>query len=147
MTKKEYNKMYHEKNKEKISLRTKAFRKTHRKEANDRSKQYYINNTKHVLARQKGYREINIKNGTSVQGWVLHKYNGIPCLDCNMVYPFCVMDFDHRPEETKSFSISRVGAYKATSDRISTVMKEIDKCDLICANCHRIRTWITRLHK
>ena len=144
MTRKESDKRYYEKNKEAIRKKHRDYAKAHKEEANDRAKKNYINNTKYKKSYQKEYREINIKNGTSIQGWVLHKYKDIPCVDCNAVYPFCVMDFDHRPEETKSFSISRVGAYKATPDRISTIMKEIDKCDLICSNCHRIRTWITR---
>lgn len=63
-----------------------------------------------------------------------------PCLDCGQTYPPFVMDFDHRDPAEKSFSISqavRGGMSEAAWDRVET---EIAKCDLVCANCHRIRT-------
>ena len=59
-----------------------------------------------------------------------------PCMDCGGKFPPCVMDFDHRDGVTKIGNIAVL--LKAWSwARLQT---EIDKCDLICANCHRIRT-------
>jgi hypothetical protein len=62
-----------------------------------------------------------------------------PCADCKKRYPFYVMDFDHRPKETKLFNIARYAASRvlSTYTRLDT---EIAKCDVVCANCHRIRT-------
>ena len=76
--------------------------------------------------------------------WVTSKYDNTPCLDCGGVFPWCSMDFDHRPNEIKEFSIGQQGFQIATPHRIATVEKEIAKCDLVCSNCHRIRTHITR---
>ena len=76
--------------------------------------------------------------------WLKTTFEGTPCMDCSRVFPWCVMDFDHRPGEIKSFRISKLNTYKATPYRIAMVIKEIDKCDLVCGNCHRIRTYITR---
>jgi hypothetical protein len=45
------------------------------------------------------------------------------------------MEFHHRNPRTKKFNIS-AGAYRATS----VVLAEIAKCDVICSNCHQIRT-------
>ena len=61
-----------------------------------------------------------------------------PCADCgNRFHPF-VMDFDHRPGEVKLMAVSKmvVRAYPAEK-----IHREIEKCDLVCSNCHRIRTW------
>ena len=58
------------------------------------------------------------------------------CADCGGTFHHCQMDFDHRPGETKSFELSDVK--KQSLDRIR---REIRKCDLVCANCHRMRTW------
>jgi hypothetical protein len=58
-----------------------------------------------------------------------------PCVDCGVRYPYYVMDFDHREGTAKSFILSDVP--RATS---KSLMQEIDKCDLVCANCHRERT-------
>jgi hypothetical protein len=60
-----------------------------------------------------------------------------PCMDCGDSFPTECMDFDHRPDEQKSFSISSGIMYKYNREAI---LKEVAKCDLVCANCHRIRT-------
>ncbi len=59
-----------------------------------------------------------------------------PCTDCWNNFPWYVMDFDHLWD--KSFNVS-VSIQKWYS--IKRIQKEIDKCDLVCANCHRIRTF------
>lgn len=67
----------------------------------------------------------------------------VPCMDCNIQYPPYCMDFDHRPGEEKSFNIS---TYMRANKSLEQVIQEIAKCDLVCANCHRIRTF-SRLGK
>lgn len=57
-----------------------------------------------------------------------------PCYDCGGTFPPEAMDFDHVRGE-KAFGVS-VGAGKGWDE----VRKEIDKCDLVCACCHRVRT-------
>ena len=60
-----------------------------------------------------------------------------PCMDCGNTFPSCVMDFDHRNPEDKKYNVSQmVCRYSWTK-----ILEEIAKCDLVCANCHRIRTW------
>jgi hypothetical protein len=44
------------------------------------------------------------------------------------------MDFDHRPGEIKVREISMFTA------GFAALKREIAKCDLVCANCHRLRT-------
>ncbi len=47
------------------------------------------------------------------------------------------MDFDHRNSNEKKFAISQ-------SKRMGSIEKtktEIAKCDVVCANCHRERTF------
>lgn len=61
-----------------------------------------------------------------------------PCADCGIQYPPYVMDFDHLPEYNKGFAISEaLGSKKISKAR---VLEEINKCQLVCANCHRIRS-------
>lgn len=62
-----------------------------------------------------------------------------PCLDCGGTFHHSAMDFDHRPDEAKIWDVNRLIARNAA---VSTVMAEIAKCDLVCSNCHRIRTWV-----
>ena len=56
-----------------------------------------------------------------------------PCADCANSYPPYVMDFDH-VRGVKLFDIS-------TGARcLKAVATEAEKCDVVCANCHRERT-------
>jgi hypothetical protein len=61
----------------------------------------------------------------------------VPCADCGLSYPPFVMDFDHvKGEKTKDISnLVQEGA------SLAALMAEIDKCEVVCANCHRIRTY------
>lgn len=57
------------------------------------------------------------------------------CADCGFNSHPAALDFDHRPGEVKDFNISN----KTDYDR-DLVLAEIAKCDVVCSNCHRIRT-------
>lgn len=61
-----------------------------------------------------------------------------PCQDCNVKYPYYVMDFDHRPGEQKLFNIAEASQMRPSLEKLIT---EISKCDIVCSNCHRIRTY------
>lgn len=60
-----------------------------------------------------------------------------PCLDCGHSYPYYVMDLDHRPDEIKSHVVNRMPGRFG----LKKVLAEIAKCDAVCSNCHRIRTY------
>lgn len=60
-----------------------------------------------------------------------------PCTDCHISYPYYVMDFDHLPQYEKLFSI---GGSMSKGKSLYQIQKEIAKCEVVCANCHRIRT-------
>jgi hypothetical protein len=60
------------------------------------------------------------------------------CADCKKTYPAHVMDFDH-VRGKKLFDISKMPDYPRRK-----IAEEIAKCDLVCANCHRIRTFSRR---
>jgi hypothetical protein len=60
-----------------------------------------------------------------------------PCADCGVEYHYCVMDFDH-VRGKKSFTIAEA-INKRFSDEV--ILAEIEKCEVVCSNCHRLRTW------
>lgn len=64
-----------------------------------------------------------------------------PCMDCGIKYPSYVMDFDHVDGDDKLFSI---GA-GLTSQSLKKIIEEIAKCEVVCSNCHRIRTHERRM--
>lgn len=57
------------------------------------------------------------------------------CKDCGRKYPHYVMDFDHVRGE-KLFELSKMG-----DQTFVKIAAEIAKCDVVCANCHRLRTF------
>lgn len=59
-----------------------------------------------------------------------------PCVDCGIKYPPFVMDFDHLPQFEKSFNIAQVIHVHS----LPMILEEIKKCEVVCSNCHRIRT-------
>lgn len=67
---------------------------------------------------------------------ILNHLKDAPCQDCGVKYPTYVLDFDHRPEEVKLFNVS----YLSKARTVKRLLEEIKKCDLVCANCHRVRT-------
>ena len=63
-----------------------------------------------------------------------------PCVDCGKTFPACVMQYDHvRGVKKKDVALMIAGGWS-----LKTIAEEIAKCDLVCANCHAIRTWILR---
>jgi len=64
----------------------------------------------------------------------------IPCPDCGRTHPPCVMDFDHiRGKKTLDISVM---VLRAVSEE--TLRLEMSKCEIVCSNCHRIRTFNRR---
>ena len=57
----------------------------------------------------------------------------IPCSDCGQSFPEECMDFDHIGE--KSYTIADMKSHS-----VEKLLLEISKCEVVCANCHRIRT-------
>lgn len=57
-----------------------------------------------------------------------------PCYDCGAVFPPEAMDFDHVT------GIKLFGVSSMVSQPWEIVRQEIDKCQLVCACCHRVRT-------
>lgn len=61
------------------------------------------------------------------------KHLGGKCTKCGYCKYIEVLEFHHRNPIQKEFNIS----FKGHSRSWERVKKEIEKCDLLCANCHR----------
>ncbi len=62
--------------------------------------------------------------------------SGVPCADCGQVFPEWVMHWDHLSGYEKVDCISDL----VPSRRRTIVLTELEKCELVCANCHVLRT-------
>jgi hypothetical protein len=63
------------------------------------------------------------------------------CMDCGYANweRSHVLHFDHRPEEQKVLSVSMMVCRSGTYS-LEDMQTEMDKCDLVCSNCHKVRT-------
>lgn len=111
------------------------------------SHRYYGENKEKILARQKEYYEknkshkIRVKRERIIE--IRLQLNSLkesqPCDDCGLHYPSVCMDFDHRDPKQKVIGIAQAVNRGWSWEKLQT---EIDKCDLVCSNCHRMRTFI-----
>lgn len=58
------------------------------------------------------------------------------CMDCGENYPYWILELDH----ARGVKVSNLSKMVATHN-MTDILIEIEKCDVVCANCHRIRTW------
>jgi len=66
----------------------------------------------------------------------------VPCYDCGIKHPPIVMDFDHREPNDKIVEVAKAVVANWSLDRI---LDEVEKCDIVCSNCHRLRTYKDKL--
>jgi hypothetical protein len=60
-----------------------------------------------------------------------------PCTDCGQFFHYSMMDFDH----VRGVKIGDVGTLSGKNAPLKVILEEIEKCELVCANCHRYRSW------
>ena len=68
--------------------------------------------------------------------WLTEYKTGKPCADCGQVFDPICMDFHH---EDPSLKKDQVRMLLRDGYSMESVQAEIDKCVLICSNCHRLR--------
>lgn len=67
---------------------------------------------------------------------IMREAKAVPCMDCGLRYSHWVMDFDHRDPASKYANVS----WLAQTGRMAALKREMAKCDIVCANCHRERS-------
>ena len=97
------------------------------------SKKHYEANIEEYKAKSaESNRKIRKRN----RDYIKNIKESNPCMDCGEFYPFYVMHFDHIYDKNGSVSdLSRA------SSSLERIQKEIDNCELVCANCHAERTY------
>lgn len=75
-----------------------------------------------------------------VQDFIRSKKEGKACTDCKAVWPWYVLEFDHTGEQGKSHTVSMM-VHKYWREKDWHIIEaEIAKCEIVCRNCHVIRT-------
>lgn len=95
------------------------------------AKQHYIDNKEQYKASYKKNITRNKRNRVKF----VREQKDKPCIDCGVKYPYWVMQFDHIKGE-KKFDLG----HAADRAGIAGLKAEIEKCEVVCANCHAERT-------
>jgi len=93
-------------------------------------KGWYQRHKEQVIAKRK-------KRQLEIRYWFMRYKSTLICADCGISHP-AILQFHHRNRDDKSFNISDV-VRKASS--IKQITNEIQKCDVVCVNCHAKRHW------
>jgi hypothetical protein len=96
---------------------------------------YQANKVKFGIKQAKRTREL-------LSAWVAilsHRYS-LKCCHCGYSKNFAALDFHHLDPGTKDqdFSLSLQLKLLPTPDQIEFTIKELDKCIVLCSNCHRV---------
>lgn len=71
---------------------------------------------------------------------LLRKLKAVPCADCGGRFPSFVMEFDH----VRGIKVQEVG--QMYMYRLDRLLAEVEKCDVVCSNCHQVRTYQRGAH-
>jgi hypothetical protein len=97
-------------------------------------KRHYEANKPDYIARARAHDKKVTAKG---RAWLLEYLLANPCVDCGEADPI-VLEFDHRPGSGKRFD---VGAFATGNYSFQSLLDEVAKCDVRCANCHRRITY------
>ncbi len=90
------------------------------------------------LAGEEHYRWLGENGPESKRAWLMSEKNQ-PCIDCGLIWPSYVMQFDHVPERGPKLFMVNAATVKQ-KHTLAELKAERAKCDLVCSNCHVIRT-------
>jgi hypothetical protein len=90
----------------------------------------YLRNKEKYLERQKEKRNKN-------RDFVLEIKKKSKCVICGEDRFQC-LDFHHRDGTKKD---NGIGEMSSSNVSIKKIAEEIEKCDIFCSNCHRIKHW------
>jgi hypothetical protein len=122
---KAYNKKYYKEHKEEHREEKKVYNKKYREEHKEEQKKYREEHKEDHKKRQK--ERIRIFKKFCVE------YKGSKCNCCGLkTDQLEVYDFHHLNRDEKEFSVGKM----CHADK-QMVIKELDKCILVCSNCHR----------
>lgn len=112
-----------------------VWRKRNPQKERDSQKAYRVKHRDRLLPINRKRRQVTVKRRRE---FLAHLKSG-PCEDCGKRFPSCAMHFDHLDGNTKSFCLSQ-----KLQSSVETLVAETKKCEVVCANCHAVRTQLRK---
>lgn len=94
-----------------------------------------ITKDKHYINNKTSYKEKSKQQKHKIIKQIMEVKQSLACIKCGNNHP-AVLDFHHRNPKEKEVNISQ--ALSRFGWGLERVLKEIEKCDVLCSNCHRI---------
>lgn len=94
------------------------------------NKIWYHEHKQEVIERRKRQQQ-------KIRNWFRRYKSSLCCMDCGISHP-AVLQFHHRDRAEKSFNI---GDVVGRANSYKQIINEIEKCDVLCVNCHAKRHW------
>lgn len=94
----------------------------------------------HYKKNKKYYMQKVLDRKTLIREKIKEYKKTLSCIKCGFSHP-AALDFHHRDPNEKDFSIAQ---WHKTCSNFESVKIEIEKCDVLCANCHRILHYIEK---
>ena len=137
--KRECNRKYNEKNKEKRAECDRRYRELNKEKKRECNRKYRELNKEKIADYRRKHREEN-KEKMREERREHHKekrahcieYLGGKCVVCGTTHN---LQFDHIKRETKKYTIGR-----RIHQPFTIIKEELDKCQLLCYDCHKIKT-------
>ena len=117
----------------------KVIRLTNTEEVREYNRKWYAANSKRIMPDKTAAKK---KTQAKIRS-LINSAKDVPCTDCGIKYDSEVMDLDH-VRGKKLFDVS-LGYGRVMA--MNKILEEIKKCEVVCSNCHRIRTRDRRLSK
>lgn len=95
------------------------------------ARKHYEANREKIKQRAREHK----KKNQAIAKEYIELIKSVPCMDCRQKFPTIAMDFDHIRD--KHMPVSQMVNAGLSLNRIK---EEIEKCEVVCSNCHRIRT-------
>lgn len=133
---KQQKQQYYQDHKQEIIAKNEIWRKANEDRVRAYQAHYWVKDRAKRIEKQKFNRQTKRQLINEIK-------TSKPCSDCNKFYPYYVMDFDHIIGK-KLCNVSSMSS--KLNSTIKNLLSEIAKCELVCANCHRQRTYIRSQH-
>ncbi len=86
---------------------------------------------------RKRHKAIKDKRKAELKAWFVELKSNMKCSKCEESHPACIQ-FHHKDASKKEGNVSDLIKNGWSRENI---LKEIGKCDILCANCHSKEHW------
>lgn len=93
-----------------------------------------------LVCSRRNRRLTDLHRRTPVWEFIKSHKEGKPCAQCNLEWPHYVLEFDHVTPKNKKYTVGEMVNSHWRKHQWHIISAEIAKCEVVCRNCHVVRT-------